>query len=417
MSAYYNEIEPFAAQWLRNLIAGGHIAPGDVDERDIRDVHPDDLKGYAQAHFFAGLGGWSYALRFAGWPDDEPVWTGSCPCQPFSAAGAGGGFADERHLWPHFFHLIEQCRPRRCFGEQVASRDGLAWLDLVQTDLEGAGYTTAALDLCAAGVGAPHIRQRLYWVADAEHRVIPERPRSEGRVSGERAPVGGRPIGGSDVNRLADAERERWEWRGAGETGGRPAFVSTVGSRHAGGLADDIGPGLAQRLGVAGVPGGPGGSDAREAAERGGVCAVGGMAKPRGVGWEWRQRASCGSVDDGAATGRLQGDDGPSRRGETGARGLAVTDGGDAGPERQQRGGEQRQQPSDGGAGGNRPGPTNGFWRDPDWLLCRDGKWRPVSAGSFPLAHGVPARVGKLRAAGNAIVPALAAEFIRAYVG
>ena len=48
MSAYYNEIDPNAAQWLRNLIAGGHIAPGDVDERSIVDVSPDDLRGYTQ---------------------------------------------------------------------------------------------------------------------------------------------------------------------------------------------------------------------------------------------------------------------------------------------------------------------------------------------------------------------------------
>ena len=53
--AYYNEIDPYAAQWLRNLIMGGHIAPGDVDERSIEDVHPDDLKPYTQCHFFAGL--------------------------------------------------------------------------------------------------------------------------------------------------------------------------------------------------------------------------------------------------------------------------------------------------------------------------------------------------------------------------
>ena len=87
MTAYYNEHEPYAAAWLRNLIAGGHIAAGDVDARDIQDVTPDDLTGYTQCHFFAGIGGFSYALRLAGWPDDRPVWTGSCPCQPFSAAG------------------------------------------------------------------------------------------------------------------------------------------------------------------------------------------------------------------------------------------------------------------------------------------------------------------------------------------
>ena len=164
MTAYYNEIDPFAAAWLRELIKAGHIAPGEVDERSIADVMPSDLAGFTQCHFFAGIGVWSYALRCAGWPDDRQVWTGSCPCQPFSSAGKGAGFKDERHLWPEFYRLISQCRPAVCFGEQVASKDGLAWLDLVQADMEKASYAFGAVDTCAAGVGAPHIRQRLYWV-------------------------------------------------------------------------------------------------------------------------------------------------------------------------------------------------------------------------------------------------------------
>lgn len=167
--AYYNEINPFAAQWLRNLIDEGHIAPGDVDERSIRDVRPDDLAPYTQCHFFAGIGVWSYALRRAGWHDDRRVWTGSCPCQPFSNAGnvQRGGFADERHLWPEMHRLITECRPERVYGEQVASADGLAWLDLVWSDMEASNYAFGAVDLCAAGFGAPHIRQRLFWVGDS----------------------------------------------------------------------------------------------------------------------------------------------------------------------------------------------------------------------------------------------------------
>ena len=167
MVAYYNEIDPFAAAWLRELIRCGHIAFGDVDDRSIEDVDPKDLSGYTQCHFFAGIGVWSYALRQAGWPDDRPVWTGSCPCQPFSVAGRKRGTTDARHLWPAFFRLIAECRPNVCFGEQVASCDGLSWFDLVSTDLEGAGYACGAVDTCAAGFGAPHIRQRLYWVAHA----------------------------------------------------------------------------------------------------------------------------------------------------------------------------------------------------------------------------------------------------------
>lgn len=166
--AYYNEHDPHAAEWLRNLIRLGVIADGDVDERSIIDVRPDEIRGYRQAHFFAGIGVWSFALRRAGWTDDRPVWTGSCPCQPFSAAGKRGGLADERHLWPHWHWLIHQCRPETIFGEQVASKDGLAWLDLVCADLEGTGYTGWVGDLCAAGVGAPQIRQRLFIMAGAD---------------------------------------------------------------------------------------------------------------------------------------------------------------------------------------------------------------------------------------------------------
>ncbi len=165
-AAYYNEIDPFAAQWLRNLIAAGHIAPGEVDERSIEDVTPDDLRGFTQCHFFAGIGVWSHSLRLAGWPDDRSVWTGSCPCQPFSAAGKGDGFADERHLWPHFFHLISERRPQHVFGEQVASGNANAWFDLVQADLEGMGYAFGLVPFTSAGIGAPHIRARAYWVAE-----------------------------------------------------------------------------------------------------------------------------------------------------------------------------------------------------------------------------------------------------------
>jgi DNA (cytosine-5)-methyltransferase 1 len=167
MTAYYNENDPYAAQWLRNLVKAGQIAPGDVDERSIADIRPDDLTGYDQCHFFAGIGGWSVALRLAGWPDDRPVWTGSCPCQPFSAAGKGKAGDDERHLWPCWFSLIAQRRPAVVFGEQVEAAIGWGWLDVVLADLEGQGYACGATVLPACGVGAPHIRTRLWFVAHA----------------------------------------------------------------------------------------------------------------------------------------------------------------------------------------------------------------------------------------------------------
>jgi site-specific DNA-cytosine methylase len=119
---YYNEFDPYAAQWLRNLIDAGHIARGEVDTRSIKDVRASDLTGFVQCHFFAGLGGWSHALRLAGWPEDRPVWTGSCPCQPFSAAGAQKGTADDRHLWPVWFNLIRECRPESSLVSKLKQR-------------------------------------------------------------------------------------------------------------------------------------------------------------------------------------------------------------------------------------------------------------------------------------------------------
>ena len=166
MRVYYNEIEEDAADWMRRLMKHGVIPEGDVDTRSITEVSADDLIGYDQCHFFAGIGTWALALRNAGWPEDRQVWTGSCPCQPFAAPGARKGFEDERHLFPAWADLISQHLPDVVFGEQVASNDGLAWLDAVQSELEAQDYACGAFDLCAAGVGAPHIRQRLYFVAD-----------------------------------------------------------------------------------------------------------------------------------------------------------------------------------------------------------------------------------------------------------
>ena len=170
MVAYYNENDPKTAKWLRQLIEQKLIADGDVDERDIRDVKAEEIRGYTQHHFFAGIGGWSLALRQAGWPDDRPVITGSCPCQPFSSAGKKDGTKDKRHLWPEMFRLItglpESKRPPTIFGEQVAQKAGQAWFDALQADLARENYAAGLVVFPACSVGAPHLRQRLYWFAD-----------------------------------------------------------------------------------------------------------------------------------------------------------------------------------------------------------------------------------------------------------
>lgn len=318
-AAYYNEIDPFAAQWLRNLIAAGHIAPGEVDERSIEDVTPDDLRGFTQCHFFAGIGVWSHSLRLAGWPDDRPVWTGSCPCQPFSAAGKGDGFADERHLWPHFFHLISERRPQHVFGEQVASGNANTWFDLVQADLEGVGYAFGLVPFTSAGIGAPHIRERAYWVANS---------------------------GGERLNRI-DSLLQREECGRVTES-----VLEASRDRNAGSVANTNG-------------------------ER-----------------SQRERENCHQE-------RWEGSDVRQAGLRCGTGVISTLE-------------------------------VNGFWRDADWLLCRDGKWRPVEPGTFPLVDGAAARmgrvepgvarvassnrVGRLKGYGNAINAQAAAEFVRAYM-
>ncbi len=169
MSAYYNENDEEKAAWLRELIRQNVVAPGEVDERSIQQVDAADLAGFSQCHFFAGIGVWSYSLRLAGWPDNRPVWTGSCPCPSFSAAGKGEGFDDPRHLWPAWYRLIPESNPPTIFGEQADDAIGYGWLDLVQTDLERANYAVGKAVLGACSVGAPHIRQRLYFLAESMH--------------------------------------------------------------------------------------------------------------------------------------------------------------------------------------------------------------------------------------------------------
>jgi len=289
--ALYNEIEPYPAAWLRNLIAADHIPPGHVDERSIADLTANDVSDRAQVHFFAGIGGWNHALELAGWPAARPVWTGSCPCQPFSQAGKQKGASDERHLWPEMRRLIAECQPPVVFGEQVASKLGRDWLAGVRADLEALGYAVGSADLCAAGIGAPHIRQRLFW----------------GAV------------------RLADAPGTRLE----------------VGKRN-GGIYRDAR--IAKQGRAAELRGAESGVADADSSRRSARCDAAPPAGYRHTAWS-----------------------------ESWA----------------------------------------GIWHD-----CFDGKRRriPFEPELFPLAHGIPGRVGQLRAYGNAIVPQVAAAFITAFM-
>jgi DNA (cytosine-5)-methyltransferase 1 len=199
---YFNEFDAYPAQWLRNLYPSAT-----VDDRSIKDVGAAETIDHLRCHFFAGIGGWEYALQLAGWPAGREVWTGSCPCQPFSIAGKKKGNGDERHLWPEFLRLITERMPSTIFGEQVASADGRGWLAGIRADLEKLGYAFGAADLCAASIGAPHIRQRLFWVANRGNTRWHARTGSEGdKTSQERG--GDQPSTSGEVGRLGDCSNE-----------------------------------------------------------------------------------------------------------------------------------------------------------------------------------------------------------------
>lgn len=448
---YCNEFDPAAAAWLRQLMADGLIPKGEVDERSITDVPADHLRDARRAHFFAGIGGWERALELAGWPADRSVWTGSCPCQPFSSAGKRKAEADPRDLWPEFLRLITGRRPPVVFGEQVASSDvvgkaggkpGTAtrrvWVDRVRADLEAAGYAFGACVLGAHSVGAPHIRQRLYWVArdvgdtSASRLPSPEPQNLPGtgrREEGRAAPESGGSSGAGHCE-LAHADEIR---RRPGRRHDDAREPVAAGHGPDGELARPDGQRVRRHPGAAGAESGA----APLSGERAG------------------QPTAVDPVDGRAA--RVVGDadsSGPQPwlfAAEANGHGRAAfPDGGvgDADREREAAAGPDGAGPGD----ALRAGQAVGFWGDFQLVPCRDGAARRVEPGAFPLAHGVPRelgplvawlermgvdpkaakrtvrnfrgrlaqagrnRVGRLRGYGNAIVPEIAAAFVRAFL-
>jgi DNA (cytosine-5)-methyltransferase 1 len=358
MTAWYNENDSKTAAWLRELVVQGHLPEGTVDERSIADVEPSDVPD--TAHFFAGIGGWPLALELAGWPTDRPVWTGSCPCQPFSAAGQQRGTADERHLWPEWLRLIAECRPPAILGEQVASNLGRDWLAGVRSDLEALGYAVGAADLCAASVGAPHIRQRLFWVGFA----------NEGRcfqgdsISQCSTAISCLPSTSSE--RLAYARGEKR--RGGTDVHLRLGRQDEAAPKHVGAASGLAHPNTPRRPQYLGKP------NTRESNTQSTVRNCGGMGHTECERTWWYTRTAFESQTSCACAGNSDGNRSSYPPEFTSANG----------------------------------------WSKYDLIPFLDGASRRVESGTFPLAHGIPARVVRLRGYGNAIVPQVAAAFVRA---
>ena len=378
---YYNENDPKAAAWLQELINQKLIPEGHVDTRSITEVTPDDLRPYIQCHFFAGIGGWPYALQLAGVPATTRLWTGSCPCQPFSTAGKGLAQADERHLWPIFFDLIRQCRPQQVYGEQVASAIGHGWLDGISADLEAEGYACGATVLGAHSVSAPHQRQRLYWVAHNASAGL------EGATGTQLHRGGGGLAGLREAGTLAYSSTRLEERKEQSARNERETFVR---SGDAGRMDDTRRP-----------------SDERR-------------GEPR-----WLNQDAAGPTSESGAVSRLvlsnsdrcsAGSSAATTAGHrypTEPAGFWIDGMGHASSVRQRGGSKDGSRESSEMSWTGHQTP----WNDFRLVACRDGKTRrvPTEPAFFPLAHGVPARVVRLRGYGNAIVPQCAQAFIRAF--
>lgn len=382
--AYYSEIDRDAVHVLRSLIADGLIADGDVDDRSIVDVRPEELVGYTQCHFFAGAGLWSVAARLAGWPDDRPLWTGSCPCQPFSAAGRGLGTDDPRHLWPDFFRLIRGARaggfgPPVIMGEQVSGTPGYGWFDGVRADLAEEGFASRTRDIPACAVDAPHIRQRLYWIAVANAG-------SRGIRSGQSRENLGAPSRAREEVREQRVRPDAW-------AGGSAVAVANANSARPATFGRDV----AEASGL-------------QAAQRG---AEDNAALSRGS-----DGPAARLVVDASRLGRREGRAEPELRSWRTAAAGADASGDLAQPEHCGCEGRDSQ--------GSRPGaayaPDRGHgrngsaWAGADWLVCHDGKARRTEPGVRLLVDGMAGRVPAWRLAGNSISPVLAAEVIGAFL-
>lgn len=439
-------------------------------------------------HFFAGVGGWPYALRLAGWPDERPVWTGSCPCQPYSSAGKGKGDQDDRNLWPDFFRLIRECRPECVIGEQVENAIGHGWLDGISADLEGEKYAVGSVVLGAHSAGAPHIRQRLYWVAKSnrerhnwrensagasrpvEHRQTETGFRdswmAESRCGGVRG--SGQQLGreasgvcgtarqqrvrpdnwnGGNIGSVADSENngtpnDGWPEESDAERDGSTDGLANGESRHES------------------WPRKPGQVIGRSDRGCGSDCGLANSNQP-----EFQRIASAGEQPVNECDGRTC-----ERLGNANAQGHQGAGPGRGSPEVEGIGAsavDPRGAVATGGlehpdVGGRRPqgyasiesggSDRTNSWSDFYVIPCRDGKARRVGRGLFPLANGIPrelgpartllegmeyspkeirrmlrrprsllalagkCRTGRLKGYGNAIVPELAAEFVRAFM-
>ncbi len=161
------------------------------------------------------------------------VISGGFPCQPFSIAGKQRGREDDRYLWPEMVRVIKELRPAWVIGENVAGIVRMALADIL-SELEACGYRTRAFLIPACAVGARHRRYRVAIVGYAEHngpsaaevgRSIEEtgRGQQEGKKPPGKPAGTGRPGNGQNV---ADAKSKHEGRLSVGKGEKKPGFIS-----------------------------------------------------------------------------------------------------------------------------------------------------------------------------------------------
>ena len=112
---------------------------------------------------------------------DCDILTAGYPCQPFSFAGKRKGTADDRHIWPEIFAIVQAKRPDWCVFENVSGHINMG-LDEVLSDLEGENYTVQAFVVPACALNAPHRRDRVWIVAHTNRNGQPDGTQHEQRL-------------------------------------------------------------------------------------------------------------------------------------------------------------------------------------------------------------------------------------------
>ena len=134
------------------------------------------------------------------------ILTGGFPCQPYSQAGKRLGREDERHLWPHMLRAIQEIEPTFVVGENVrgiVNWNGGVVFEEVCADLENCGYEVQPILLAAAGVGAPHKRERVWFIASNPMRIRLQQRKNKREMGGGQEEIcreGYQPSNGIEAN-------------------------------------------------------------------------------------------------------------------------------------------------------------------------------------------------------------------------